>query len=56
MSNIVLKTHSTTKTVGQIALTQGTATKVKAQKGVNYELVDQQTGRAPDHIITLPSV
>ncbi|OAV25292.1 SwmB domain-containing protein [Moraxella catarrhalis] len=52
MSNIVLKTHSTTKTVGQIALTQGTATKVKAQKGVNYELVDQQTGRAPDHIIT----
>ncbi|WP_196758234.1 hypothetical protein, partial [Moraxella catarrhalis] len=52
MSNIVLKTHSTTKTVGQIALTQGVATKVKAQKGVNYELVDQQTGRAPDHIIT----
>ena len=52
MSNIVLKTHSTTKTVGQIALTQGTATKVKAQKGVNYELVDQQTGHAPDHIIT----
>ncbi|WP_019520168.1 Ig-like domain-containing protein, partial [Faucicola boevrei] len=54
MKNIAVKVHNTNKTVqqAQVVTQDGQPTVIQAQKGVNYEFLDQATGRAPHHIIT----
>ncbi len=54
MKNIILKVNDAVKTLAEhrIVTQDGQSTVVKAISKVNYELIDQATGLAPDHIIT----
>ncbi|WP_082794110.1 Ig-like domain-containing protein, partial [Psychrobacter phenylpyruvicus] len=54
MKTIIVKVNDAVKTVAehQVVTKDGQPTVIKAVNRVNYELVDQATGRAPDHIIT----
>ena len=54
MKNIILKVKDAVKTLAehQIVTQDGKPTVIKATSKVNYELIDQATGHAPDHIIT----
>ncbi|AKG15957.2 Ig-like domain-containing protein [Moraxella bovoculi] len=54
MRNIIVKINDTTKTISQLTVVtqDGEPTIIKAGKNVNYQLIDTQTNRAPDHIIT----
>lgn len=53
MRNISIKIHNTSELVQQIQVVtkDGTPTLIQAQKGVNYEFVDDVTGRALQHIV-----
>ncbi|MFC0821412.1 hypothetical protein, partial [Moraxella marmotae] len=54
MKNIIVKINDAVQTVQQVTLVtnDGQATVIKAAKNVNYQFIDQATGRGPDHIIT----
>lgn len=54
MKNIILKVNDAVKTLAehQIVTQDGQPTVIKATSKVNYQLIDQATGLAPDHIIT----
>ncbi|MFB6348989.1 hypothetical protein ACFBZI_06070 [Moraxella sp. ZJ142] len=54
MKNIIVKINDAVQTVQQVNLVtnDGQATVIKAAKNVNYQFIDQATGRGPDHIIT----
>ncbi|WP_244152313.1 Ig-like domain-containing protein, partial [Psychrobacter pasteurii] len=54
MKNVIVKVNDAVQTVAehQVVTKDGQPTVIKATNKVNYELVDQATGRAPDHIIT----
>ncbi|WP_296202206.1 hypothetical protein, partial [Psychrobacter sp. UBA3962] len=54
MKTVIVKVNNATQTIAEhIVVTQdGEPTVIKAEKQVNYELVDQATGRAPQHIVT----
>ena len=54
MKTVIVKVNNATQTtVEHTVVTQdGKPTIIKATQKVNYELFDQATGRAPNHIIT----
>lgn len=54
MKNITIKMHNVNQIVQQIqAITKdGEPTVLVAQKGINYELIDEETGHALQHIVT----
>ncbi|WP_201546133.1 Ig-like domain-containing protein, partial [Psychrobacter sp. H7-1] len=54
MNTITVKVHDKASTIAEnVVITQdGVPTVIEASKKVNYELIDQATGRAPDHIVT----
>ena len=50
---ILVKVHGTDKTIAEhtVVTKDGQPTIIKAQKKVNYELLDPARGTAPDHIV-----
>ncbi|MDH2273604.1 Ig-like domain-containing protein [Moraxella porci] len=54
MKNIIVKINDAVQTVQEVAVVtnDGQPTVIKGVKNVNYQLVDQATGRGPDHIVT----
>lgn len=54
MKNITVKINDKTKTVttASVVTKDGEPTVIKAKKNVNYELIDNSTNRAPQHIVT----
>lgn len=55
MKNIIVKINDAVQTVQEVAVVtnDGQPTVIKGVKNVNYQLIDQATGRGPDHIVTL---
>ena len=54
MSTISIKVNDQVKTIAEhkVVTQDGRPTVIKASSKVNYELLDEATGRAPKHIIT----
>ncbi|WP_028857699.1 hypothetical protein, partial [Psychrobacter phenylpyruvicus] len=54
MKSVIIKVNDTVQTIAehQVITKDGQPTVIKAVNRVNYELIDQATGRAPDHIVT----
>ena len=54
MSTITVKVNTQNETVAEhkVVTNQGTPTTIKAVDKINYELLDEATGRAPNHIVT----
>ncbi|OOS24398.1 hypothetical protein B0681_07800, partial [Moraxella porci DSM 25326] len=54
MKNIIVKINDAVQTVQEVAVVtnDGQPTVIKGVKNVNYQLIDQATGRGPDHIVT----
>ncbi|WP_019673535.1 Ig-like domain-containing protein, partial [Psychrobacter lutiphocae] len=54
MKTVIVKVNSATQTIAehQVVTKDGQPTVIKATHNVNYELIDQATGRAPHHIVT----
>ena len=58
MKTIIIKTNNASQTIAQttVVTKDGKPTIIKDQSRVNYELIDQATGHAPDHIMTCTSL
>ena len=54
MSTITVKANNKVQTIAEhkVVTKDGTPTIIKAVNNTNYELLDESTGRAPNHIIT----
>lgn len=54
MKNIIVKINDAVQTVQEVNVVtnDGQPTVIKGVKNVNYQLIDQATGRGPDHIVT----
>ncbi|WP_019672899.1 hypothetical protein, partial [Psychrobacter lutiphocae] len=54
MKTVIVKVNNTTQIIAehQLITQDGQPTVIQATKKVNYELIDQATGHAPDHLIT----
>ncbi|WP_201546888.1 GA-like domain-containing protein [Psychrobacter lutiphocae] len=54
MKTVTVKVNNATQTIAehQVVTKNGQPTVIQATNKVNYELVDQATGRAPNHIVT----
>lgn len=54
MKTVIVKVNTATQTIAEhtVVTKDGKPTVIKAETNVNYELVDQAIGRAPNHIVT----